>query len=280
MTTETQTGGNAEVADTTPTTAINFLGLDGLPIANLDVLIKVGDREYKKSTDTDGKLPLLQSEPDTPIEISVKRMDGSYKPIDSCTTSSADACWTYTSPAILLEAKTQLHAGEPGDIETQIPRYAPEDAGVVSAEPSAEPAVSEPAVSPSYREEGRNHSKPLTSASKSTAVSKPVSNKLPDPKRAAAPKTGASAPIATGRNSKGEPVAVYTEKSRDWWGRWLMSTLHFLGVGAANAAQATQPSSVAKAPTNVSASGKKGASKAAPPAAASSGRLQRPPPAL
>jgi muramidase (phage lysozyme) len=269
MTTETQTSSNAEVTGTTPTTAINFLGLDGMPIANLDVLIKVGDREYKKSTDADGKLPLIQSEAGTLIEISVKRMDDSYKAIDSCSTSSADACWTYTSPALVLEAITQLHAGEPGDVETQIPRYAPEDAGVVSTESLAEPAASEPAVSPSYRNEGSNHPRPSMSASTS-AASKPISDKLPDPKRAAAPKTGASAPIATGRNSKGEPVAVYTEKSRDWWGRWLMSTLHFFGVGAANASQDTQPSSAAKSPPAGSTSGKQGASKAAPPAAASS----------
>lgn len=243
MTNETSTGHSTDVAITTPTTAINFLGLDGLPIANLDVLIKVGDQEYKKVTDAEGMLPLLQSNAETPIEVSVKRMDGSYKLIDSCTTSSADACWTYTSPAVVLEAKTQLHAGEPGDIETQIPRFEPEDAGVVSKEPAAEPAapaVSEPAVSPSYRDEGRNQPVPSAAATNTAAAPKPASKTMPDPQRAAAPKTGASTPLATGRNSKGEPVAVYTEKSRDWWGRWIMGTLHLFGVGTAPVAKSTQ----------------------------------------
>lgn len=286
MTTETQADSSAEGTVATPRTTINFLGLDGLPIANLDVLIKVDGQEYKKSTDADGNLPLLQAEADTAIEILVKRMDGSYKPIDSCTTSSADACWTYTSPALVLEAKTQLHAGEPGDIEVQIPRYKPEDAGVIKSAPPAEPAVEEPPVSNSYREEGLNHPKPTTSTVIAAASNKPATNKLPDPSRAEAPKTGASAPLTTGRNSKGEPVAVYTEKSRDWWGRWLMSTLHFLGLDTSVSEAHAEPKADAKAkdkkndkdkPKNSDKAKAEGASaktkdspKAAPAASASS----------
>jgi muramidase (phage lysozyme) len=49
-----------------------------------------------------------------------------------------------------------------------------------------------------------------------------------------------------------------------------MGTLHFSGADAADAAQTTQSSSTAKATNNVSAPGEKGASRSAPPAAASS----------
>lgn len=268
MTTETPTVPSTEGSVITPTTAINFLGLDGLPIAHLDVLIKVGEQEYQKTTDAEGGLPIFRSASETPIEVFVKRMDGSYKLIDSCTTSSADACWTYTSPALVLETKTQPHAGEPGQIEAQIPRFETGDAGVVSKEPVAAPAVLEPEVSPSYRDEGRNQPAPNATAITTATAAKPTSKKLPDPQRAAAPKTGASAPLVTGRNSKGEPVTVYTEKSRDWWGRWLMSTLHFFGGGEANAAQAKPSSLAGKAGVSGGTSGKPGASKAASAASA------------
>jgi muramidase (phage lysozyme) len=206
-------------------TNFNFLDLCGLPIEGLEVRATLDQKLYELKTDAQGCLPTMSALPDTPLKIEVKRFDGSYKTIDECITSNSNSCKTYTSPALILEATTELHEGTPGDIENALPRFEADDLGVLeTAEEETQPttedqAKPQPPVSDTYRDEGHNHPAPKPRHVHTTH--------LPDSSRVLGPITGAKAPLHTGRDGKGNPLVVYSEKVKDWWGRWSFTWPHF-----------------------------------------------------
>jgi len=209
----------------TATTTINFLGLDGNPIEGLKVRLNVDGKFQMHTTDAQGCIPPLQAESGTPVDIDVQRMDGSYKRIDTDHTGSSNSVWTLTSPSLVLEVSTELHQGTPGDAASIIPTWTEDDRGVVES--------SEPSVRDSYRDEGHNH--PVTQQPKPTKPKQAQTKHLPDPTRAVPPKTGAKAPLQVSRDENGNPLVVYVEKVKDWWGRWSFPWLHAAHAEAAGA---------------------------------------------
>lgn len=206
-----------ETTESKPLTDLNFLGLDGTPIKDMEVKVTVDGQIYQSRTDERGCLPTLSVDPGLPVVVEVKRLDGSFKSIDECKSGYTDSCKTYTSPALLLEATTELHEGAAGDIELSIPRFEDADKGVVETENS------EPPVGEAYRDEGHSHPKYVTALTSTRSA--PHTKHLPDPSLAVAPKTGGQSPLEGGRDKHGNPLIVYMEKVRDWWGRW-----HFWGM--------------------------------------------------
>ena len=180
-------------------TTFNFLDLCGLPIEGLEVRATLDQNSYELKTDAQGCLPTMSALPDTPLKIEVKRFDGSYKTIDECLTSNSPSCKTYTSPALMLEATTELHEGAPGDIEQALPQFEAGDAGVLkTAEeapqaPTEDQAKPQPPVSDTYREEGHKHPAPKPRKVHTTH--------LPDSSRVQGPVTGTKAPLQTGRDA-------------------------------------------------------------------------------
>lgn len=263
-----------------PSAAINFLGLDGNAIAGLKVRVATSEGAQTFSTDEHGALPMLEITTGEQVEVAVLRQDDSYKVVDCFEHPGSCLVVTYSSPALILEAETKLHAGDPGNIAESVPRWVDSDAGAVTSNTStAEYVPFEDGFEPTQvvikdvpnelpaAKAGDTPPLPVTAP----GVTKPATYKKPDPNLAVPTKTGANAPIVTGRNTKGEPVAVYTEKSRDWWGRWLLGTLHFLGIATENAepkAQTTASEGANK--TAVATNSNLASKKAAPSATASS----------
>lgn len=246
--------------------AINFLGLDGNVIEGLKVRVTTSESAQTFSTDERGALPMLEITAGEQVEVAVLRLDDSYKVVDSFEHPGSHLVVTYTSPAVILEAETQLHVGDPGSIEESVPRWVDADAGAVTPNSSTTKYVPfEDGFEPTQvviKDVSNERPAPNaegTSPAPATApsVSQSAAKELPDAKLAVAAKTGANAPMAAGRNVKGEPVAVYTEKSRDWWGRWLLGTLHFFGLASENAppkAQTTASGNAIKAATATNSS--------------------------
>lgn len=224
MTTETDTETTTAPPVVEYKTTFNFLDLAGIPIEGLKVKVTVDGKAFELQTDKQGYLPALTSAADLPLRMEVQRFDGSYKTIDESTTGHSDGYKTYTSPSIVFEVMTELHAGEPGDIESHIPTFEDGDQGVVQTENE------EPPVSDTYRDEGRNHPQYVAAPAKGT----PHTTQLPDPARAVAPKTGKHAPLKSGRDSNGNPMVVYAEKVKDWWGRWSFPWLQTAQAQAHN----------------------------------------------
>ncbi len=216
--TDTQDPSTATPVEDVATT-LQFIGLDGLPIAGLAVRITIDGQSTDYQTDDKGFTPPLLAPPGKEVEVEVRRMDGSYKHIDQCTTPATPSNWTYISPSMVFEVTTELHQGQPGQAESHIPQWSEADMGVLEQASTPEPAVSD-----TYREEGRNHPKPTTTPPAPTAKpgkTKPLATQQqPNPARATAPKTGAKAPLNKGRDAQGNPLMVYAEKVKDWWGSW------------------------------------------------------------
>ena len=212
----------------TITTLITFLGLDGNPIGGLNVRLTIGGQEQLQTTDAKGCITPLQTEAGTQVDIDVQRMDGSYKRIDTDQTGSSNSVWTLTSPSLVLEANTELHQGAAGDASNLIPTWTDEDIGVVE--------YSEPPVSDAYRDEGHNY---VVIAAKAVKNKLANTQHLPDPTRATPPKTGARAPTQSARDELGNPLVVYIEKVKDWWGRWSFPWLHAQNSHAAEKAKVT-----------------------------------------
>ncbi|MBT0570051.1 hypothetical protein KIK84_06930 [Curvibacter sp. CHRR-16] len=230
MTSATETEDTTTQATASIETTLQFIGLDGLPIEGLTIRSTVDGKTEIHKTDAQGFAPALQAEAGADVQIEVQRIDGSYKLIDQCKAPATPSNWTYTSPAMVFEVTAELHQGQPGNAQSLLPQWSEADLGVLElAKPdSTEPPQTEPPVSEAYRQEGHNHPeqkvqaqpKPQATASNTSQTKQLSTKQQPDPARAAPAKTGAKAPIETGRDAKGNPLMVYTEKVKNWWGSW------------------------------------------------------------
>ena len=180
-----------------------FLAADGKGISDLDVCIKVDGVEYNQKTDEQGFLPNMVASVGLPMEIALKRPDGTLKTIDQTQTPDTDTVWTYVSPKTEIQTQTELHQGQPGNAEQQIPKKDETDAGQLEP-PKDEQNITNAKV-----------------ANVARAAPKQIAN---DPIPTASPKVG--------RNKKGNPLAVLAEKYTDWWGSWRLPTFNLWGQGA------------------------------------------------
>lgn len=191
-------------------------GLDGAPIDGLKCRINVGKKTYNLVTDGDGKIPALEHQPGDQINFSVMRDNGIYKKIGQAITEAGESNYTLISPAFVVETKTEVHNGAPGEAEQKIPKPDPTPAktGAQTEQPAPTKATMPPA--PTVKE-GR-----AKMAAKPSI--EPTTKAAPNPKISG---TTSAKPVPTeGRDINGNPLAIVTKKTRDWWDRWRMPTLN------------------------------------------------------
>ena len=233
-------------------------GFDGAPIDGLKCRIKIGGKTHNLVTSGDGKIPELPHQPGDPIKFSVMRDDGTYKKIGESVTDAGENNYTLISPAFVVETKTELHEGEPGKAEENIPKPDPTPA-IVDAQTeetapvtipattsSAEGNIPNPEPTPAIADVKTENAAPPTNPP-TTNPEKPATNPapavkagrakvdvkpsiVPTTKVAPSPKISGNTPAKpapeAGRDANGNPLAVITKKALDWWGRWRMPTLN------------------------------------------------------
>jgi len=202
-----------------------FLGADGFPIQGLKGRVVVDGEERSFVTDAKGTTDTLHAVPDADLQIHVQRMDGSYKEIQSCEAGHTDACWSFISPSIVFEATTQLHQGEPGTIEQEIPIWESGDEGerdkgkeAIEGAAPFEDGFTPTQVVLSTKPQPSTPAPSVQSVAQ--APNKPV---IPDLTKAKA-QEAAHAPASAGRDAQGNPMIVFTQKVKDWWGAWHFPT--------------------------------------------------------
>jgi muramidase (phage lysozyme) len=240
---------------------VNFLALDGSPIAKMGVAVFWEGGELLARTDADGAIPPVEAPPGEKLSIAVQRFDGSYKKIGECCMPSSDGVLTAVSPNIVLETTTEKHEGTSGNAAKRIPKPEQGDLGDLSAA-SQESGPSEAGQATSHAETKRTE----------TANPAPASNdiEVQPPKPATKPKAQPKAPetktkqqadkppqhisgkaevkpkLEKGRDENGHPLAVITQKAVDWWNSWRMPTFNLWGTSASSAKGGTVPATSVK----------------------------------
>lgn len=215
-----------------------FLGADGFPVDGLKGRVIVDGEEKLFETDAQGIAESVHAAPDANVQVHVMRMDGSFKELQSCEVGHADACWSFISPSIVLDAVTQLHQGEPGTVAQEVPLWESGDAGErdKGQEAMAGAAPFEEGFEPTQVViRDVPHAAPSTVTK--TAAAQPKKTIVPDPSKAKATSAAKATP-SVGRDSNGNPLAVFTQKVKDWWGAWHLPTWS-LSWGAHAATTAT-----------------------------------------
>jgi muramidase (phage lysozyme) len=237
---------------------INFLALDGQPIAKMGVAIRWKEGELIARTDAGGCLPPVQAPAGTELTISVQRFDGSYKDIGICLMPASEGTLTAVSPNIVLETKTEKHEGAPGIAEERIPKpqegdlgdlkpagdpteaSAPKEAETPSPEssvpktPAPTPHPSETVATdktgqrpPHSSTTQRPRNKPKAPAGKPEAKAKHQADKPP---QHISGREAQKTKLEKGRDENGNPLAVITQKTLDWWNSWRMPTFDLWGT--------------------------------------------------
>ena len=240
---------------------VNFLALDGSPIAKMGVAVCWEGGELLARTDADGAIPPVEAPPGETLSIAVQRFDGSYKKIGECCMPSSDGVLTAVSPNIVVETTTEKHEGTSGNAAERIPKPEQGDLGDLSAE-SKESGPSEAGQATSDAETKRTE----------TANSPPANSDKQGqpPKPAPKPKTQLKAPetkvkqqadkppqhisgkaevkpkLEKGRDENGHPLAVITQKAVDWWNSWRMPTFNLWGTPASAVKGGTVPATPVK----------------------------------
>jgi muramidase (phage lysozyme) len=244
----------AESQDSKPALDINFLALDGSPIAKMGVAVRWQGGELLARTDADGAIPPVEAPSGKILSIAVQRFDGSYKKIGECCMPSSDGILTGVSPNIVLETTTEKHEGKPGCAEERIPKPEQGDLGDLSAASSTQASAIDsppPASGPETAEPASTTATPSTQTTKTETPAPKPSAKPKAPTKVNEPKTKqhadkppqhisgreeAKPKLEKGRDENGNPLAVVTQKARDWWNSWRMPTLNLWGGGATNTA--------------------------------------------
>lgn len=243
--------------DHKPKLDISFLALDGAPIEQMSVVIRWAGGELIARTDADGVIPPVQAPPGEPLSVAVQRFDGSYKRIGECRMPSSDGTLTAISPNIVVETITEIHEGKPGQAEASIPKPEDSDLGdVISAAmpapateaPPAKPAEalpaadSEPGLPVITAANGTSDPK-LAPRSKGTASpdSGKVKQQAKRPPQHISGKAEGPLTLKGGRDANGHPLAVITEKARDWWNSWRMPTFNLWGAPTTGKQGGTSP---------------------------------------
>jgi muramidase (phage lysozyme) len=248
--------------------ALTMLGDD---LAGLHtVLLSNGKVLYEVTTGSDGTLPDLSLTPGCELCVKVKRFDGTLKTIHSMTVPSSDTQITLVSPAFVAPVTTEAVDGVPANTDKLAPTYEAADKGVlqdadaIAATPenstsgadaanptsSAAPAsAATPAPSPSPVPSPKPSPSPAPAPARPVAEAKPKPKPL-DKKRPVAvtaakpPDPAANQPQrpVVGRDSEGNPIAVFVHKVQDWWGSWHAPSMHLWGGGSVGAAEGAKKS--------------------------------------
>lgn len=252
-----------------PALGINFIALDGSPIAKMGVAVRWQGGELLARTDADGAILSVEAPPGETLSIAVQRFDGSYKKIGECCMPSSDGVLTAVSPNIVLETKTEKHEGTPGNAEERIPKPELSDLGDLSSASPAHASHHEPAP-PASGAETPEHTSLATTASplatKTEVPAKKPSAKPKAPTKAVEPsgKQQADKPpqhisgkdetkpkLESGRDENGNPLAVITRKTLDWWNSWRMPTFNLWGARTATGQGGTVPATPVKVDTEM-----------------------------
>lgn len=252
-----------------PALDINFLALDGSPIAKMGVAVRWEGGELLARTDVDGCMPPVGAPPGETLSIAVQRFDGSYKKIGECLMPSSDGVLTAVSPNIVLETKTEKHEGKPGNAEERIPKPEQGDLGDLSNLSQAQVNPAEPAQPVSGPETDKPVSSTVTPSPQTTKTETPAqkqSGKPKAPTKVAEPKAKqltdkppqhisgkeeAKLKLEKGRDENGNPLAVVTQKARDWWNSWRMPTFNLWGTPTATGRGGTVPATPVKVDTEM-----------------------------
>lgn len=240
---------------------VNFLALDGSPIAKMGVAVCWEGGELLARTDADGAIPPVEAPPGEKLSIAVQRFDGSYKKIGECCMPSSDGVLTAVSPNVVVETTTEKHEGTSGNAAERIPKPEQSDLGDLNA---------------ASKESGPSEAGQATSDAKTklteTANPAPANNdiKVQPPKPATKPNAQPKTPetkakqqadkppqhisgkaevkpkLEKGRDENGYPLAVITQKAVDWWNSWRMPTFNLWGTPASALKGGTVPATPVK----------------------------------
>ena len=250
--------------------ALTMLGDD---LAGLHtVLLSNGKVLYEVTTGSDGTLPDLSLTPGCELCVKVKRFDGTLKTIHSMTVPASDTQITLVSPAFVAPVTTEAFEGAPASTDKLAPTYEAADKGVlqdadaIAATPekstsgadAANPTSSDAptsAATPAPSPSPVPSPKPSPSPAPAPAPARPVAEAKPKPKpldkkrpvavtAAKPPDPAANQPQrpVVGRDSDGNPIAVFVHKVQDWWGSWHAPSMHLWGGGSAGAGGGVQKS--------------------------------------
>ncbi|MCG2577543.1 hypothetical protein LZ012_11105 [Dechloromonas sp. XY25] len=256
------TDGSADEQNATkPTLDINFLALDGSPIAKMGVAVRWQGGELLARTDADGAIPAVEAPPGETLSVAVQRFDGTYKKIGECCMPSNDGVLTAVSPNIVVETATEKHEGKPGNAEEGIPNPEQGDLGDLCAA-SKESGPTETAQPVGEAETKRTETakpapvdkdkptQPPKPAPKSKAQSRLAETKTKQqadkPPQRISGKEEVKPKLEKGRDENGNPLAVITQKAVDWWNSWRMPTFNLWGMPTSSATGGTVPATPVK----------------------------------
>ena len=259
----TTTNADADEQSTTkPALDINFLALDGSPIAKMGVAIRWQGGELLARTDADGAIPPVEAPSGETLSLAVQRFDGSYKKIGECCMPSTDGVLTAVSPNIVVETTTEKREGKAGNAEEKIPKPEQGDLGDLSAAKidSTASKTAQPLAETQAEVKHAETSQPAARTDNATTPPKPAPKPKAKPK---APeikaKQQADKPpqhisgkeeikpkLEKGRDENGNPLAVVTQKAVDWWNSWRMPTFNLWGTPASSAKGGTVPATPVK----------------------------------
>ena len=242
-----------------PKLEIDFLALDGEPIAKMGVAVRWSGGELIARTDNEGAISPVEAPPGETLSIAVQRFDGSYKKIGECCMPSSDGVLTAVSPNIVVETTTEKHEGKPGKAEENIPKPeasdlgdlkpaspneaseaestankpespAPENPSTSSEQPASKPAEQEKhqGTSQGSGNKPKKTSEPKKPNAKTQPTAKQQSDKPPQHISGREPE---KPKLEKGRDENGNPLAVITQKALDWWNSWRMPTFNLWGAG-------------------------------------------------
>ncbi len=103
----------------------SLCGFDGEPINGLECRIKVSHQTYDFTSDAEGKIPPIKHTPGSRFSFNVKRDDGTYKEIAASITDAGHSIYVLISPKFIVETNTELHEGDAGGMEKEIPKPEP-----------------------------------------------------------------------------------------------------------------------------------------------------------
>ncbi len=257
-----------------PILHLQFLDLALDPLPKLNVRVTIGAQVKTYTTDAEGQIEGIQARVGVLLRIAVERFDGSYKQIEDAPMPVSDATWNYISPQLVLETETQLHEGDPGQIESSIPKATQADEGDRHQVEAQEP-LSTGATSSSHAPISAPQAATIDStvAPKLTPAPVAVPAAAPNAAPKVAPNATAAAPHAspakpskqptisggnaapardsaqtTGRTAQGTPMAVLATRISDWWHSWTLPSINLWGHHGGGTPGATSGSSSSPAP--------------------------------
>lgn len=184
---------------------IEFVDFGFAPIEGLQYKLVANGRDIRGMTNaTCNKASITDLPSWSEVEIWVFREHTrDFKNIGSVYAYPGQASFTIVSPKLKFEVPTEVHAGDPGDAEENLP---PIPAKVPEKEETTK-ALSPATASPD---------KP-SQASQVTAPGKPQTAEKQPPRRA----------ISPGRDTKGNPQATVQDSGVDWLKRKILAVFNF-----------------------------------------------------